>query len=106
MPELTPIVIDFSKDLNEGWTSSFSTSAKQVLRRIFGHWTPPIRVRGSKRAIEAFAKAIKREANYIRHIRKYGLHSPATYRQKYRLKRAVQRFEEETGIKWPFTDDE
>ena len=91
-------------NLNEGM-EGFSYAAKAAVFSIFGVSGPPIKVKGKKKQIEAFARAIKTEARYLKVVKKYGLNSPITYRHKYRLDVAVRKFEEETGIKWPFTDE-
>ena len=58
-------------------------------------------VKGNKKQIKAFAKALVHEKDYYKHYKKYGLDDPKTYRSKYRLKLAIKKFERKTGIKWP-----
>ena len=59
-------------------------------------------IRGQRKDIEVFAKAIGTEKKYIEAARKHGLNNPATYKIKSQLERATGAFEKTTGIKWPF----
>ena len=80
----------------------FSTSVKRVLNSIFGGAFAPVKVKGSKEEIESFAKVIARDKRYIRMVAKYGLDDPRVYKDKFKLRKAIAKFERTTGIKYPF----
>jgi len=94
---------DFKGDsLNEGMLGMFGAWVEYALKGIFGGWGSNLKVLGSKRDVEAFAKTIGGEARYIQAAKKYGLDHPTTYKNKSSLEVAVRNFEKETGIQWPF----
>ena len=80
----------------------FSSSVKRVLDSIFGGAFAPVKVKGSKQEIESFAKVIARDKKYIRVVAKYGLDDPRVYKDKFKLRKAIAKFERTTGIKYPF----
>ena len=87
--------------LTERYIATFGITLKQLLKKMFGGDKVPILVKGNKKQIKAFAKALVHEKDYYKHYKKYGLNDPKTYRSKYRLKLAIKKFERKTGIKWP-----
>ena len=87
--------------LNERFIAEFGITLKQLFKKMFGGEKVPILVKGSKKQIKAFAKALVHEKDYYKHYKRYGLDDPKTYRSKYRLKTAIRNFERKTGIKWP-----
>jgi len=99
-------IIDFTdknKLLTESWLASFGGIVKSILGRMLGDSTPfPFKVKGSKREVESFLNSLKGEYKYIKSIRKNGLNSAATFKNKAKLQRAVRNFEKETGLMWPF----
>lgn len=104
-----PIVIDLEelkqRDdlLQESWLRMFGGFLKGVLNRLFGGSDVPVRVKGKKRDVKNFARAVKGERDYMHSLRTHGLDDPKTYDSKYKLNRAVEKFEKETGLKWPFS---
>jgi hypothetical protein len=88
--------------LNEGMLGMFGAWIEYALKGMFGGWGSNLKVLGSKRDVEAFAKTLSGEARYIQAAKKYGLDHPTTYRNKSSLEVAVKNFEKETGIQWPF----
>lgn len=88
--------------LNEGMLGMFGAWIEYALKGMFGGWGSNLKVLGSKRDLEAFAKTIGGEARYIQAAKKYGLDHPTTYKNKSSLEVAVRNFEKETGIQWPF----
>ena len=104
--KIVPIVIDFGEiakgKIDESWLATFGSAIKMILNRMFGGTNIPVSVRGSKREIETFTRAIGAERDYIASFRKYGLDNPATYRTKSVLNQKVAKFERTTGLKWPF----
>lgn len=90
-------------ELNEFILRMMGGAIKMLLRRMFGDDTAiPVRVKGNKKEISAFAKAIGKEKKYMKSAAKYGLNNPKTYKDKYSLRKATAKFERATGIKWPF----
>ena len=104
--KIVEIVIDFNElrknRLDESFLTMFGSWIKHLLGAMFGDFNIPGTVRGSKRDIEAFAKAIGSEKRYIDTAKRYGLDHPTTYKYRSRLDTATKGFEKETGITWPF----
>ena len=103
--DIIPIEIDLNRKdkLNESFLRMFGDAIKWVLRRMFGQEVfVPINVTGTTDQIEAFAKALAGEKRYFESYVKYGLNDPRTHEDRYRLNIAVDKFERDTGIKWPY----
>ena len=90
-------------ELNEIFLRMIGGAIKMLMRRMFGDDTAiPVRVKGNKKEISAFAQAIGKEKKYMKSAAKYGLNNPKTYKDKFALRKATAKFERATGIKWPF----
>ena len=102
--QLAPIVIDLrnADNVNESWLKMFGSGVKSILNYMFGGPAVPVTVRGTRSQIKDFSRVLGREKRYLQTYKKYGLDNPQTYRSKYRLKSAVDKFERSTGITWPF----
>lgn len=104
--DITSIHIDFtkSKQLNESFLVMFGTAIKTILQRMFGQdvFMPPMTITGNKQQMETFVNALAGEKRYFDSYVQYGLNDPRTYQDKYKLQAAVNDFERNTGIKWPF----
>jgi len=104
--DLTPIHIDFtkSKQLNESFLRMFGTAIKMILQRMFGQdvFVPPLTITGNKQQMETFINTLAGEKRYFDSYVRYGLNDPRTYQDRYKLQAAVNDFERNTGIKWPF----
>jgi len=104
--DLVPIVIDLGvnrkNQLNESWLAMFGGAIELILGRMFGNATPPVKVRGTRREIDSFSRAIGKEKKYMDAAIKYGLTDPRTYKNKYELEKAISSFERVTGIRWAF----
>jgi len=103
--DIIPIEIDLNRKdkLNESFLRMFGDAIKWVLRRMFGQEVfVPINVTGTTDQIEAFTKALAGEKRYFESYVKYGLNDPRTHEDRYRLNIAVDKFERDTGIKWPY----
>ena len=103
------VIIDFSAaksmdNIDESWLRMFGNWTKYILRAMFGGEVvgPPVRLRGKKRDIESFYKALAREKVYLKTYQRYGLDDPKTYKSRYKLEAAVRDFERRTGLTWPF----
>ena len=106
--KLEEIIIDFeelrSKDLNEGYFSSFGSLIKLMLDNMFGtsFTSMNVKMRGTNREIKAFQNALGSEKRYIQTARDFGLDNPRTYKNKAKLDGAIKGFEKVTGLQWPF----
>ena len=104
--DITPIHIDFtkSKQLNESFLMMFGTAIKMILQRMFGQdvYVPPMTISGTKEQMDVFLNTLAGEKRYFDSYVRYGLNDPRTYQDRYKLQSAVNEFERNTGIKWPF----
>ena len=104
--DITPIEIDLtagrSGKVNEMWLQMFGGAIQMILKSMFGGATLPVRVKGSKEEISSFAKTLGREKKYMKAVSKYGLNDPRVYKDKFKLRKAISKFERTTGIKYPF----
>jgi|15BtaG_2_1085339.scaffolds.fasta_scaffold10848_1 hypothetical protein len=104
--KLNKIVIDFNElrkqELNESFLAMFGGWVEHILGAMFGNYSLPVNIRGSKREVESFASALGREKRYLDAAKRYGLDHPTTYKSRSSLDTAVKGFEKDTGLKWPF----
>lgn len=104
--KLSEIAIDLNAaskgNLDESWLTMFGSGIQMILKKMFGGSTVPVAIKGTKSQIDSFAKTIGREKKYMDTYLKHGLDNPKTYKSRYRLDQAVNKFERATGIKWPF----
>lgn len=104
--EIVPLHIDFTNtnQLNESFLEMFGSTVKLILQRMFGQdvFLPPVSVTGDRYQVESFARALASERKYFDSYVRYGLNDPRTYRNKYELDASVSKFENSTGLKWPF----
>lgn len=104
--ELTPIEIDLGAarkgQMNEIFLQLFGSAIQGILGAMFGGGQIPVKVKGNKEEISAFAKTLGREKKYIKSVAKYGLNDPRVYKDKFKLRKQVAKFERATGIKYPF----
>ena len=105
--EMTEMVVDLGAnrrgELNEIFLRSFGKAVQFMMRAMFGDESAiPVKVKGNKREINAFAKTMGKEKKYMKTPAKNGLNNPKTYQRKYKLRKAAADFEKTTGIKWPF----
>ena len=109
--KLEPIVIDFaeirSNELSESFLAAFGNWVKLITKRMFdnpgvGASLGGVNVRGTPTEVKSFARALGNEKKYIEVAKRHGLDDPRTISNKAKLTKAVNAFERETGIKWPF----
>ena len=105
--EVVPIVVDLSAakqgKLDESFLRMFGGAIKMILRRMFEQVEHlPITIKGTESDVSAFADVLGKEKKYLEAYADLGLNNPATYKSKYKLDNAVERFEGKTGITWPF----
>ena len=127
------MIIDFTdkeKILNESWLAQFGAWNKLLLKQMYGNdvnMMAPLTsgaavfnfikaedvdnklkfiVRGEKRDVKTYANALFAEKNYLDRYLQYGDDHPQTAKAREVLRQAVSAFETQTGIKWPFKDEE
>ena len=105
--ELVTTVIDLGShrrgELNETYLAAVGEWIKTMIQWTFGENVFfPSKVKGSRREVNSFMDALKREKRYMNAYKKYGLSDQRTYNNRYKLDGAVQNFETTTGLKWPF----
>ena len=91
--------------LNEGSYiyDDFSKKVREMLLGLmYAGINVPISVIGSSSQVNSFFKALNGEKRYMDSYVKNGLGDQRTLRSKYALNRSVEKFENETGLKWPF----
>ena len=96
--------LDFTR-IDEGGVAPFLAHQGEIIKTVLGVMftgSPfSLSVRGTKKQLDRFAKAIAAEKRYATAYNKYGLNNPSTYRSKYKLDSAIKKFERDTGIVWP-----
>mgnify|MGYP003122078916 CR=1 FL=1 len=104
--KLQTIVIDFyelkANKLDESWLGMFGANVKYILKAIFGDWVPDVKIKGAKSDVKAFINAVNKEKNYMQNFKRYGLDDPRTWKSRYKLDSSVRKFEDTTGLTWPF----
>ena len=103
--DLVTLNINLSEgQLTESFLEMFGSTVKLILGRMFGSGGPfpPGTVTGTPSQISSFEKALVANKRYIDSYISHGLNNPSTYRCKYQLQSAVNSFQRETGIQWPF----
>ena len=126
------MIIDFTdkkKILNESWLAQFGAWNKLLLKQMYGSdvkMMAPLTsggsimnfikeegdtdsiefvVRGEQRDVKAYADAIFAEKNYLDRYLQHGEGHPQTEKAREMLRQSVSKFETQTGITWPFTDE-
>jgi hypothetical protein len=104
--------------LNESFLSTFGSLTKMLLGYIFGDIAIPVKVKegleeesdaprvkisGTPDQVTAFTEALNSEKEYMLAYMEHGLADPKTLSTRHSLNRAVEEFENQTGIRWPFT---
>jgi hypothetical protein len=91
------------KPLNERVYSKFAGQVRSMLLDLyFGGFDVPLRLMGSTSQVESFMKTLRSEKRYMDSYIKNGLDDPKTMKSKHSLSRSVEKFEKETGLRWPF----
>jgi len=116
MSDIKEVVVDFTEirqtktELNEEQLNEFLFSktfaiggAAKVLLGMMGfgdNFGVPVKIKGSRREVNSFTRALKGERRYMDSVKQFGLDDPYTYKSKIRLDKAVRGFERTTGLKW------
>ena len=103
--ELMPVVIDLGlkrrNELTEQTLMQLGADIKYMIGRMFQGAPINAMFKGTRSELAAFGKAMFREKKYMDSYLKHGLNDPRVLKNRYKLERAIQKFEKETGIKWP-----
>lgn len=91
------------KVINESFLRMFGATLEMILKIMFSPSKSrfPVKVKGNKNDLKAFANALSGEKKYIDAFIKHGLNDPRTLTNKTKLASAIKDFERSTGIKWP-----
>ena len=106
--DMVPIEIDLDvankQEINEESLQSFAGKVKSLMWVLFGGVPKalPVSVTGTPGQLSAFQRSLAAEKRYMDSYKTHGLTDPQTYKNKYVLDNAVQKFETATGLKWPF----
>ena len=102
-PEVLDLGVARRGELDEVLLRRFGMIVKHVLDRVFGNrHGRTVKVRGTRKEIDAFLNTIGGEKRYMDSYMKHGLGDGRTMMNKRDLDRAVSSFERETGLRWPF----
>lgn len=89
--------------LNEMVYNKFAGQVQRMLLDLyFGGFDVPLQIMGSTSQVDSFMRALRSEKRYMDSYIKNGLNDPKTMKSKFSLSKAVQKFEKETGLRWPF----
>ena len=103
--DLVPLEVDLGLarrgELEEHPLRLFGNVVKIILNKMFGGASRYVRIRGTRREIDAFTRALGREKRYMDSYISNGLDDPRTLNNRHSLERAVHAFEKQTGLKWP-----
>ena len=90
--------INRKNQLNESWLSMFGGWLEWVLK---GAGVGKFDVTGTRAEVDSFLSALGGERTYLDAVTKHGLNDPRTFQNKLNLMDAIDKFESETGIRWP-----
>ena len=101
--EVIDLGVARSGELNETYMRAMGDHIKMMISWLFGENVFfPKKIKGTQSEVDKFLRALSSETRYMRSYKNYGLGDKRTYDNKYKLDRAVQDFEKETKLKWPF----
>ena len=95
------ILRKFAGDLKTILRTVLSSEAFRALISEEEEAKPKIVVKGSKKDVKAFARALENEKQYALDYMEHGLGSKQLSNAKLELEKSIHDFEETTGIKWP-----
>jgi len=87
--------------LNESFLRSFGAQIEWVLKRMFGLRSGDVKISGTRRQLDSFAKTLSGEKRYMEAYNEFGLGNEKTFQSKWQLDGAIKNFEKATGLKWP-----
>jgi len=62
----------------------------------------PMNITGTPTQVDAFTRALAGERKYLNSYLKHGLNDQRTFNSRHSLGKSVKKFENETGLRWPF----
>jgi len=100
------IDLDEAKLLKEYSASlvSFGAKVKKMLYNMFaesGESYTNFYIKGKRPDVISFGAVLSSEKKYMDSYLKHGLNDPRVLQNRYSLERSIEKFERETGIKWP-----
>lgn len=103
--DLSTVVVDLGANrrgtLNESVLSIFAAWVQYLLEKMFMGSKIPVKVRGNRLEVMRFTDTLVAEKRFMTAIKKYGLDSPLTFKNRAKLEKSIRLFEKETGMKWP-----
>lgn len=106
MSDIVKDTIDLTKSDKQLNELAYTDFANKVRSALLDLWTMgidvPLNIRGTRDQIDSFMTSLKREKRYMDSYMQNGLNDPRTLSSKHELMRSVERFEKETGLRWPF----
>lgn len=115
------LVIDLERakvTLNETWNEMVGWWTKFLLRQMYGKDVKMVAnlneeenvkrftIKGRYQDVKAYAKAVVAEKEFLDAYSEYGSDHPYTAKKRAELRAEVSNFENVTGIKWPFKDED
>ncbi len=118
------LTVDLEKakiTLNETWTNMLGEWTKTLLRYMYGDDVkmvsnlnlkeeeghgPKFVIRGKYKDVKAYSKVLNSEKNFLDAYKEFGTEHPHTEKVRTILRQDVRDFENTTGLKWPFKDED
>jgi len=104
--ELVPVVIDLGAkrkgNIDESALTQLGAQLGYALKQIMVGAKPFMSVKGTPQEIEALMATFGMERRHVENILQYGPDSPQARNSLRGLSRHATRFEQRTGLKWPF----
>ena len=90
--------------LSERVYSKFAGQVRGALLDLYfaGILDSPIRLSGNSAQIDSFMKTLNAEKGYMDSYIRNGLNDSSTLSSRTDLMRAIEKFEKDTGLRWPF----
>ena len=85
--------------------SKFAGQVKLALLDLYASGIAlPLKLVGTQSQINSFMKSLQGEKKYMDSYLKHGLNDSRTLGSRHTLMKSVRAFENETGLRWPFTN--
>mgnify|MGYP005650987901 FL=1 len=88
-------------ELNENMMMVFGAWLQYLIEKMFRGMKVPVRVKGNRLEVGRFVDTLVGEKRYMNAVKKNGLDSPMTFKNRQLLRVSIEKFEKETGITWP-----
>lgn len=104
--EMVSLSFDFGParrgEITESYLTALGAVTGSALRQMLSGAKGTMNIKGKPSEIDAYVGALFAEKAYMQAISQVGLDNPRTFQSKGELNRAIRRFEDKTGLKWPF----